>query len=41
MTLVVNRNITSEICEILGDEVINIGHIKSRDFEDVHVEILT
>ena len=41
MTLVVNRNITSEICEILGDEVVNIGHIESRDFEDVHVEILT
>ena len=41
MTLVVNRNITSEICEILGDEVVNIGHIESRNFEDVHVEILT
>ena len=41
MTLVVNRNITPEICEILGDEVVNIGHIESRDFEDVHVEILT
>lgn len=41
MTLIVNRNIISEIKEILGDQVIEIGYIQSRDYDDVHVEILT
>ena len=40
MTLVVNRNITEYIFEILGDEVVELGHIETRKHDDINVEIL-
>ena len=40
MTLVVNRNITEYIFEILGDEVVELGHMETRKHDDINVEIL-